>query len=80
MSATARRRHPVYASDIRALGGTVCVVKVRNRIDPGEPQFRVDYVSRGRDLAWTSLPIADEDQARAASRAIAEFTGGVVVQ
>jgi hypothetical protein len=77
---TATRRNAIFASDVQRLGGTVNVVPIRNHADPSEPSFRVAYVSRGRDLTWSSEPISDEDQARAASRLLASFLGAVVVQ
>ncbi len=76
----AARRRPIFVADVRALGGTVAVVPTRNRVDPAEPCFCIDYMSRGRDLTWTSPPIADEDQASAAARLLAAFVGGVVVR
>jgi hypothetical protein len=71
------RRSPIFANDIRRLGGVVTVVPVR---DPtgGDPAFTVSHVSRGGDCAFASRAIADEDQARAAARVLAEFVGGAV--
>jgi hypothetical protein len=80
MSATAFRRRAIYASDVRSLGGVVQVVPCRSHTEPAdEPSFRVEFASRGRDLTWSSPPIADEDQARACGRLLAAFVGGVVV-
>jgi hypothetical protein len=74
---TVRRQRPVFASDIRRLGGVVSVAPVR---DPtgGDPAFSVSHVSRGGDCAFRSRSIADEDQASAAARVLAEFTGAAV--
>ena len=79
-SAATFRRKPIFAADVRTLGGVVQVVPYRNHSDPSDSSFRVEFCSRGRDLTWTSPPIADEDQARAAGRMLAAFVGGVVVQ
>jgi hypothetical protein len=71
------RRSPIYASDVRRLGG---IVTVAPRRDPtgGDPAFTVSHVSRGGDCAFHSRSIVDEDQASAAARVLAEFTGAVV--
>jgi hypothetical protein len=71
------RRISIFASDIRRLGGVVTVAPLR---DPsgGEPSFAVNHVSRGGDCAFRLRGLADEDQANAAARALAEFTGAVV--
>jgi hypothetical protein len=66
------RRNPIYASDIRRLGGVVSVHTDRNRCD-GEPVFRVGHVSRGGDVVFLSMPIMLEDQAAAAARVLAQF-------
>jgi hypothetical protein len=79
MSATTFRRRPIFSSDVRSLGGTVCIVPCRSHVDPSEQSFRIEFASRGRDLTWSSPPFANEDQASAAARAIASFTGGVIV-
>ena len=80
MRSEALRRRAIFPGDVRSLGGMASVVRARNQIDSGEPQYCVDYQSRGRDIVWMSPPFADEDQAAAACRAIAQFTGGVVVR
>jgi hypothetical protein len=74
---TVRRKRPVFASDVRRLGGVVTVAPVR---DPtgGEPAFTVNHISGGGDCAFHSRSIADEDQASAAARVLAEFTGAEV--
>lgn len=72
------RRYPIFASDIRQLGGVVSVHTDRNRCD-GEPIFRVGHVSRGGDVVFLSLPIVLEDHANAAARVLAEFTSAAVV-
>jgi hypothetical protein len=66
------RRTPVYAADIRRLGGTVSVHPSRDRCD-GSPVFRVGHISRGGDVAFLSMAVALEDQANAAARVLAEF-------
>ena len=74
---TVRRKQPVFASDIRRLGGVVTVSPVRDH-SGGEPSFAISHISRGGDCAFHSRGIADEDQANAAARVLAEFVGGVV--
>jgi hypothetical protein len=71
------RRSPIYASDVRHLGGTVTVFAGRDRVT-GEPFFQVDHVSRGGDVVFRSRPVGDEDHAFAAAQVLAEFTGSVV--
>jgi hypothetical protein len=66
------RRHPIYAADIRQLGGVVSVHTDRNRCD-GEPVFRVGHISGGGDVQFLSLPVMLEDHAAAAARVLAEF-------
>jgi hypothetical protein len=70
-------RNPIFNSDVRRLRGVVRVVPVRDRVT-SEPLFRVSHVSAGGDVAFQSLPIADEDRAKEAARVLAEFTGAVV--
>jgi hypothetical protein len=66
------RRNPIYAADIRELGGVVSVHTCRDRCD-GAPVFRVGHVSRGGDVAFLSLPMMLEDHAAAAARVLGEF-------
>jgi hypothetical protein len=66
------RRNPIFAADIRQLGGVVSVHPSRDRCG-GEPVFRVGHVSGGGDVVFLSLPIMLEDQAAAAARVLAEF-------
>jgi hypothetical protein len=68
------RRNPVFAADIRRLGGVVSVHPSRDRCG-GEPVFRVGHVSGGGDVVFLSMPIMLEDQAAAAARVLAEFVG-----
>jgi hypothetical protein len=68
------RRTPLFASDIRQLGGVVSVQADRDRCD-GEPIFRVSHVSGGGDVAFVSMAILLEDHANAAARVLAEFVG-----
>jgi hypothetical protein len=70
------RSQRIFANDIRRLGGVVTVSPVR---DPsgGEPSFAVNHISGGGDCVFASRAIADEDQANAAARVLAEFTGAV---
>jgi hypothetical protein len=44
----------------------------------GSEAYAVSYHSPGGDLAWLSPKIASEDQADAAARCLADFTGSVV--
>jgi hypothetical protein len=73
------RRNPVFAADIRRLGGVVSVHTARDRCG-GDPTFRVGYISGGGDLAFSSLPIALEDHANAAARVLAELVGGKTLE
>lgn len=68
------RRNPIYAGDIRQLGGVVSVCQQRDRCGEG-PVFRVSHVSAGGDIAFTSAPIPTEDHATAAARVLGEFVG-----
>ena len=70
------RRRPIYASDLRSLGGVVGVVPVRDQ--QGEPCFRINHVSRGQDLVWLSARIRDEDRAIAGAEALADYLGAQV--
>jgi hypothetical protein len=74
---TVRRQQPVFASDIRRLGGTVSVVGGRDRITR-EQFYQVDHISRGGDLVWRSRRIFDEEAARQAAVVLSEFTGSAV--
>ncbi|MEH2468969.1 hypothetical protein V1281_001775 [Nitrobacteraceae bacterium AZCC 2161] len=74
---SAARPKPIFASDVRRLGGVVTVHNSTDRVD-GSPRFIVGHVSKGGDCCWRSPPILDEDQARSAARVLAEFVGGVV--
>jgi hypothetical protein len=69
-------RNPIFAADIRELGGVVSVHTSRDRCD-GTPVFRVGHISGGGDVAFLSLPLMLEDHATAAARVLAEFVGGV---
>jgi hypothetical protein len=66
------RRNPIYASDVRRLGGIVSVHTARDRGD-GEPVFRVGHVSAGGDVQFLSLPVMLEDHAAAAARILGQF-------
>jgi hypothetical protein len=79
MAAFARRRNPIYAADIRQLGGVVSVHTARDRSD-GSTIFRVGHVSGGGDVAFLSMPMMLEDHAAAAALVLAEFVGGRVHQ
>lgn len=68
---------PIFASDVRRLGGTVSVIAGRDRIE-GSAYFTVRHVSRGGDVAFESRPIGDEDHAVQAAAVLAEFTGSQV--
>ncbi|MCK1657123.1 hypothetical protein [Bradyrhizobium sp. 151] len=72
-----RRLRPIFASDVRGLGGVVTVAIGRDRVT-SEQFFMVHHVSRGGDVAFQSRPIPDEDRALQAAQILAEFTGAVV--
>lgn len=72
-----RRPRPIFASDVRRLGGIVTVIVGRDRIT-SEQFFEVNHVSRGGDVAYRSRRILDEDRAIEAASVLAEFTGSVV--
>jgi hypothetical protein len=72
------RRSPIFAADIRQLGGVVSVHTDRARCGD-DPVFRVGHISGGGDVAFLSLPIVLEDHANAAARVLAEFTSAAVV-
>jgi hypothetical protein len=65
-------RSPIYAADIRDLGGVVSVHTCKDRCD-GTPVFRVGHVSGGGDIAFLSMAVLLEDQANAAARVLGEF-------
>jgi hypothetical protein len=69
---THARRNPIYAADIRQLGGVVSVHTVRDRCN-GEPVFRVGHVSAGGDVQFLSMPVMLEDHAAAAARILGQF-------
>lgn len=71
------KHHPVFASDVRRLGGVVTVASGRDRVD-GASFFQVDHVSRGGDVAFRSSRIPDEDRAIEAAKVLVEFTGAVM--
>ena len=73
------RRNPIYAADIRQLGGVVSVHTARDRCG-GEPVFRVGHVSCGGDVAFLSMPMMLEDHAAAAARVLGEFVNAREVQ
>jgi hypothetical protein len=70
------RRNPV--SSMRHRGGLVTITSVRDRLGEGSEAYSVSYHSAGGDIAWLSPQIASEDQADAAARCLADFTGSVV--
>jgi hypothetical protein len=70
------RRNPV--STMRHCGGLVTVTPVRDRLGEGSEAYAVSYHSPGGDLAWLSPRLASEDQADAAARCLADFTGSAV--
>ena len=73
------RKRPICSTDIRGLGGVVTVQPTRSRTD-GDEFLVVSHISRGGDVAFCSGPIRDPDQADAAARVLAEFTGAAVQQ
>lgn len=74
---TVRRVRPIFANDVRRLGGTVSIRPGRDRVD-GCAYFTVRHVSRGGDVAFESRPIPDEDRAIQAATTLAEFVGAEV--
>jgi hypothetical protein len=66
------RRSPIFASDIRQLGGVVSVHTARDRCG-GDPVFRVGHISAGGDVQFLSLPVMLEDHATAAARILSQF-------
>jgi hypothetical protein len=70
----APRRNPIFASNVRQLGGVVSVHPSRDRCG-GDPVFRVGHISGGGDCVFLSLPIMLEDHAAAAARVLTEFVG-----
>jgi hypothetical protein len=71
------RRNPIFAADVRQLGGVVSVHTDRDRSD-GAPVFRVGDISDGGDVAFLSMAIMLEGHAAASARVLAEFVGGEV--
>jgi hypothetical protein len=71
------RRVPIFANDIRRIGGTVSVVTDRDRGDSSS-HFRVRHISRGGDCEFVSPRIPDQDRAIAAAVVLAAFTGSQV--
>jgi hypothetical protein len=72
MAISRARRNPIFASDIRQLGGTVTVHTSSDRCD-GSAVFRVGHISGGGDVQFLSLPVMLEDHAAAAARILAQF-------
>jgi hypothetical protein len=70
--ATRPFRNPIYAADLRQLGGVVSVHTARDRCGD-ETVFRVGHVSAGGDVQFLSMPVMLEDHATAAARVLAEF-------
>jgi hypothetical protein len=66
------RRSPIFATDIRQLGGVVSVHTGRERSD-GATVFRVGHVSGGGDVAFLSMPMMLHDHAAAAARILGQF-------
>jgi hypothetical protein len=73
------RRNPIFAADIRQLGGVVSVHTARDRCGD-EPVFRVGHVSSGGDVAFLSMPMMLEDHAAAAARVLAQFVSAQEVK
>ena len=79
---TASNRNPdvrlcrvaMFSSEIRKLGGFVSISERHDRFD-GDAFFTVTHVSRGGDVVFQSGRLADADQASAAARVLAQFTG-----
>ena len=71
-----RPSRPIYASDIRSLGGFVSVVPVRDH--EGAQRWRINHTSRGQDVVWLSTRIVNEDRAVAGAEALPEYLGAQV--
>lgn len=71
------RRIPIFARDVRRLGGIVTVAAARDHVE-GHSVYIVRHVSRGGDVAFESRPISDEDEASRAAEVLAQFTGSQV--
>lgn len=71
------RRYPIFAADVRRLGGVVTIKPGRSRTD-AEQFLIVTHLSRGGDIAFQSSPIHDPDQADAAACVLAQFVGAKV--
>jgi hypothetical protein len=76
---TVRRQPPLFAWDLRRIGGEVSIAPARDRLD-GSDFFRVRHISKGGDLDWISPPIPDIDRAAAAADCLAAFLGAQVVR
>lgn len=77
-TATTRRPpRPIFASDIRRIGGVVRVEAGRDRLE-GESVYYVAHASRGGDCCWRSGPVRVEDHAFAGARLLADFLGAEV--
>jgi hypothetical protein len=66
------RRNPIFAADVRQLGGVVSVHTLRDKCG-GDPVFRVGHISAGGDVQFLSLPVMLEDHATAAARILGQF-------
>jgi hypothetical protein len=71
------RRNPVFAADVRRLGGVVSVHIGRDRIESATI-YHIAHVSRGGDCCWRSGGIQSEEHADAAARVLAEYVGAEV--
>ena len=69
-----QRRYPIYAAEVRRIGGMVTVHASPDRCE-GTPVFRVGHISAGGDLVFLSTGLLIEDQANGAARVLAEFVG-----
>jgi hypothetical protein len=77
MASTRHTQRPIFASDVRRLGGVVRVEAGRDRVE-GAAVYHIAHASRGGDCCWRSGPIQVEDHAFAGARLLAEFVGAEV--
>jgi hypothetical protein len=73
------RRIPIFASDVRRLGGVVSIAAGRDRVT-SEWFYQVSHISGGGDVRFDSSRISDQERAACAAAVLAEFTGAVVLE
>jgi hypothetical protein len=72
-------RRAIFPGDVQRLGGHVAVQCVRDRVE-STLSYKVEFISRGGDVAWQSSRIADIDRAIACATTLAEFTGARLIE